>query len=734
MKKQQPHQNIRLFSLIIILIYSFSYGQSTIDPETPPRIGLVLSGGGARGFAHVGVLQILDSLNIPVHFITGTSMGSIVGGLYSIGYSGLDLDSLVKSIDWTIIFSDQPPREKLAYFEKQDVGRFQLSLQTRNYKIQEPSGLIFGQKISLLLTRLITPQYNDVNFDELPIPYRCIAADLITGNEVVLDQGSLPKAIRSSMSVPSIFTPVEWGDSLLVDGGVLNNLPVDVAREMGASHIIAVNVSAPLRSKENLSGAISILYQSLSLAANIKEKENLLKSDIVITPDLQGFSATDFAENKIRIMIERGKAAARKNLDQLLQLQQQSQSAIPSSKTRPRFNKGTLFGIYIQGNKRLSFAFIYQFLGLKPGQTFDIDLIENRIENLYSLGYFQIVDYKVEQQTPSQYRLYITVKENPGAFLRLGFRYQDNYKVILAANLKLKDFPIPGILSDMSYLFSGVQVWEWELGYPRRMFGTRAYPYIYGYYQDIPVDIYLERKKIAQYKKRSYGAAAGIGFVINNWGGIKTDYLYEKLLIDPNIAFSEEFTWPEWKYPVHLFRIYLNFDLLDDPLNPRHGYTSKIGYEKTINLIKQRDNYRRLYIDQSFYGTLFRRNTSSIHLFFGLTQRAELYRYYYLGGPNTFIGYNYDEFSGPNMGIYRFENALHLNNIFSILGIFNGGNIRKNYQEIDLKTNFKTGYGIGLQINTLVGPFRYIISFSEKETVQYFTFGYSLATRNDERK
>jgi NTE family protein len=734
MKKRQLHQHFSLLILIIVLIFSFSHGQPSTDLETQARIGLVLSGGGARGFAHVGVLQILDSLNFPIHYISGTSMGSIIGGLYAIGYSGRDLDSLAKNIDWTIIFSDQPPREKLAYFEKRDMGRFQLSLQTRNYRIQEPSGLIFGQKISLLLTRLITPQYNDINFNELPIPYRCIAADLITGNEVDLNKGSLPKAIRSSMSVPSIFTPVEWGDSLLVDGGVLNNLPVDVAQEMGASHIIAVNVGAPLRSKENLNGAISILYQSMSLAANKKEKENLLKADIVITPDLRGFDATDFDENKIRIMIEKGKAVARKSLDQLLQLQHRSKPATTVSRERPNFNEGTLFGIYIHGNQRLPFAFIYHFLGLRPGQTFNLDLIENRIENLYSLGYFQIIEYKVEQQTQSQYRLYITVKENPGAFLRLGFRYQDNYKVILAANLKLKDFPIPGILSDMSYLFSGLQVWEWELAYPRWMFGTRAYPYIYGYYQDIPVDIYLERKQVAQYKRRSYGAAGGIGFVINNWGAIKTDYLYEKLLIDPNIAFSEDFPWPEWKYPVHLFRIYLNVDLLDNPLNPKHGYASKIEYERTINLIDQQDNYRRLYVDQGFFGTLFRRNTSSIHLFFGFTDQAEAYRYYYLGGPDNFIGYNYDEFSGPNMGIYRFENSFHIGNTFSILGIFNGGNIWENYRKIDFKTNFKTGYGVGFQINTLVGPFRYIISYCEKKTVQYFTFGYSLATRNDDRK
>jgi outer membrane protein assembly factor BamA len=185
---------------------------------------------------------------------------------------------------------------------------------------------------------------------------------------------------------------------------------------------------------------------------------------------------------------------------------------------------------------------------------------------------------------------------------------------------------------------------------------------------------------------------------------------------------------------VHLLRIYLNVDLLDDPLVPQHGYSAKLGYEDTINLIEQHDNYRRLYFDQSFYGTVFRRNTSSIHLFFGFTHHTELYRYYYLGGPNTFIGYNYDEYAGPNMGIYRFENSFHWSRLVSILGIINGGNIWEDYQKIDFKENFKTGYGAGFQLNTFLGPFRYILSYSEKQTVQYFTFGYSLATRNDERK
>ncbi len=185
------------------------------------------------------------------------------------------------------------------------------------------------------------------------------------------------------------------------------------------------------------------------------------------------------------------------------------------------------------------------------------------------------------------------MKENPAASFRFGFYYQDNYKIILGANLNFKDFPLPGILSDMTYLFSGLQLWEWQLSYPRRMFGTRLYPYLYGYYQDIPVDIYFERKAIAKYKRRSYGGAAGLGFIVKNWGEIKVDYLAEKLLISPKIAFSEQFTWPEWKYDVHLIRIYATVDLLNDPLTPEHGYFSKFGYEGTINVIEQPDRYRR---------------------------------------------------------------------------------------------------------------------------------------------
>ena len=722
-----------LITLMIVSAPSLSWSALDLKQIQRTKIGLVLSGGGARGFAHIGVLQVIDSLNIPIDYIAGTSIGSIIGGLYAYGYSVNELDSLARTIEWPIIFSDKPPRSRLTYFEKWDMERFQLPLNIHKFKIQEPSGLIAGQKISLLLSRLTLSQSGQTDFDSLYIPFRCIAADIITGNEVVLKKGPLSKAIRASMSVPSIFTPIDWGDSLLIDGGVLNNLPVDVAQEMGADYIIAVNVGVPPKSRDKLTGALSIFIQSYALASKRKEDDNILKADLVITPDLHDISSIDFVENKIETMIKRGKEAAITQISKL-KLYSNKNIRTNSKKKYNNIHNALIYGIRILGNEKLPFSFIYQILGIKAGDFFDLDLLEARIELLYSLGYFETVTYHIEYHSQNQYILHIKVKEKPGGMLRLGFRYQDDKKGILGINLKYRDFPFPGILSDLSYLFSGLQIFEWELSYPRRMFGSGIYPYLYSFFQDIPVNIFFEREKVARYHQRSYGAAGGFGIVFKNWGIIRTDYMIEKLLVSPSIAFDEIFPWPEWKHNVHLGRIYLEIDLLDNPLTPKRGYKARIGYENTLDFIKQLGSYFRIYFDQHFYGTIINRNTSSLHLFFGFSKDMEFYRYFYLGGPSTFVGYNYDEFAGSNLGIYRIENQFNLNNTLSILAVMNAGHIWEDYKKINFTKDYKTGAGIGIQINTIVGPFRYILGFSGTETFQYFTVGFSLGTRIYERQ
>ena len=703
-------------------------------PAERPKIGLVLSGGGARGIAHIGVLKVLDSLQVPVDYIVGTSMGSIIGGLYALGYTPQELDSLSRSINWPVLFSDTPLRTNLSYLEKWDTERFQLTLSIEKWSIKAPSGLISGQKVSQLLNRLTVSHSETADFNQLPIPFNCVAVDLITGNEVILSQGYLAKAIRASMSIPSIFTPVEWGDSLLVDGGVLNNLPVDVVKQMGAEFVIAVNVGTPLRPKEDINNVVDVLMQSFGVAAKKKEEDNLALADLIITPDLEGFSISDFVNSKIPPMIERGLLAAQAQIPELQPYSRSSGLDEGHLGLRVSFENGVIYGVYISGNKKLSFSFIYQLLGLKPGQYFDTHILEKRIEYLYSLGYFQKIDYRLEKEEDNRYRLYLGVEEKPGALLRFGFRYEDDKKGVLGINARVKDLPFPGILNDMTVLFSGLQLWEWQLSYPRRLWGNYIYPYLYSFYQDIPIYIYSDKEKIARYHKRSFGGAIGLGFIIKNWGELRVDYMPEKLLVSPSIAFSPGFEWPEWKYNVHLGRIYFDVDLLDATLTPQHGYWAQLGYEQNLNFINQRESSNRIYIEQRFYGTLIRHNISSVQLFFGFTKNAEFYRYFYLGGAYTFVGYNYDEFSGPNVGIYRYEHRFQWQNAISLVGIFNAGNIWEDYRNISFKENFRTGYGIGIQIDSFLGPFRYILSFSRDHTIQYFTLGYTLATQNDKRK
>lgn len=716
---------------ISVLIFQSALGQEVRPPDSL-KIGLALGGGGAKGFAHLGVLKVIDSLGVPINYIAGTSMGAVVGGFYAAGYSAEQIDSIAQSMDWSSIFNDRPERKMLSYAERWETGRFQIPLEINRFKFLPPSGLIAGQKVSLLLSRQLLPSCEITDFDSLTIPFRCVAADLITGEEVVLGNGSLAKAIRASMSVPSVFTPVAWGDSLLVDGGVVNNLPVDIVKKMGANFVIAVNVSTLERSRKELKDAISILRQSLSILSNLKEKENLNQADIALNPELKDFSLTDFKNKKILKMIQIGERTARKNLESLKRMVP-NRPAKPHRIKNTQFPGGTIFGVHISGNRTLPFSFIYQLLGMKPGAILDINLLEKRIDYLYGLGYFETITYQVKHRPGNKFDLYIRVKEKKLNLARLGMRYVDDKKIIGAVNLKLGDFPLPGFRHEISFLFSGENLFEWEISYPRRWFGGQIFPYLNNFYRDIQVDIFSEREKVARYHKRSSGTALGFGLILNRWGILKADYILERLDVAPSIASSGGIVWPEWNHNLHLARVYSEIDQLDNPFLPKLGYKLQTQYEHTVGFIHQADHFQRFYLKSQFYFPTLPRLTTGLQFFLGLSTHAPLYGHFFLGGAETFVGMNYDEFAGPNVGIYRLDNYFRLNDTFSLMGIFNAGNIWQNYQEIDFSKNYFSGYGLGIYCDTIVGPVRYVFGKSGKKSFHYLSFGFNLTTHLDER-
>ena len=246
-------------------------GAQAVDAEddaTPrPRIGLVLGGGGARGAAHIGVLKELERLRIPVDAIAGTSMGAIVGGLYATGVNAEDLEELVSSLDWNAALSDTAAREDMSFRRKQDEREFPINFELglRGTDLVLPKGVIQGQELDLLLRKLTLHASHITDFDNFPIPFRAIASDIVAGEAVVMDSGDLAMAIRASMSVPGVFAPARIDGRLLVDGGLIGNLPIDVMKEMGVDIIIAVDVEFPLYKSEELKSVLTISEQMLTI-------------------------------------------------------------------------------------------------------------------------------------------------------------------------------------------------------------------------------------------------------------------------------------------------------------------------------------------------------------------------------------------------------------------------------------------------------------------------------------
>src|SRR5450755_3799292 len=276
-------------------------GASTAVPDAVrPRVCLVLSGGGARGMAHIGVLKVLEELKVPIDCIAGTSMGAVVGGLYASGMSAHDIDTTMRSVDWQEAFRDAPPRRDLAFRRKQDDRNFlvRLPLGLKHGKILLPKSLIQGQKLQETLRQLTLPFSNSTDFDLLPTPFRAVATDLITGNAVLMDKGDLAIALRASISAPGVFAPVESHDTLLVDGGLAENLPINVARAMHADILIVSDVSYPLQPRAGLDSAISISNQMLAILVrkdSDRQRATLGSSDILVEPVLGPASSTDFS-------------------------------------------------------------------------------------------------------------------------------------------------------------------------------------------------------------------------------------------------------------------------------------------------------------------------------------------------------------------------------------------------------------------------------------------------------
>jgi NTE family protein len=372
----------------------------TPAPATRPRICLVLSGGGARGIAHVGVLRALEDMHIPIDCIAGTSMGAVIGGLYASGLTASQIDETIRSVDWQEAFRDSPPRRDLTFRRKQDDRNFlvRLPLGLKHGHVLLPKGFIQGQKLEQTLRQLTLPFSNSTDFDQLPTPFRAVATDLVTGAAVLLDKGDLAIALRASMSAPGVFAPVEFQGKLLVDGGLAENLPIDVARAMHADVLIVSDVSYPLQPREALDSALSISNQMLAILVRKdadRQLATLGKQDVLIEPLLGGASSTNFSVPSSTIVA--GQDAVRAVGAQLDALRVGDGAYKEYMARRANREPGLpqiKFVRVDQQSERYEKTIVAE---LKPliGKPLDLDEVAARITELYGLGLFETLDYSL---------------------------------------------------------------------------------------------------------------------------------------------------------------------------------------------------------------------------------------------------------------------------------------------------------------------------------------------------
>ena len=435
-------------ALIVSCFVGSAAGQSVQPVKERPKVAVVLSGGSAKGFAHVGALQVLEEAGIPIDMIAGTSMGAVIGGLYAVGYTADMIDSLINLQDWNYLMRDHVSRQNLPATRRGDRKShlvslpYQLKIKERSGRVSLPPGVYAGQNIYSLFLNMTIGYQHEMNFDDLPIPFACVAADVRTGEEVVFREGVLPTAMRASMAIPGMFTPVELDSTLLIDGGIINNFPVDVAREMGADIVIGVVFPPDEKAIEKAQGSITeVTEQIWNFIGNHKREQNIKEADLLIMPDLYPYGAMDFQQQAIDSIISRGRKATMEKWDELIEIKKSLGMADEPSqeyrKKNPYIDVDTLIirDIRVEGVSPREEKLVLGWVSLKDNKVTrrQLDAMTARI---YGSDLFSRVYYRLDGEQP--FDLVFSVEPKQANTLNLGIHFDSKDMAAIYANTTIR--------------------------------------------------------------------------------------------------------------------------------------------------------------------------------------------------------------------------------------------------------------------------------------------------------
>ena len=703
--------------------------------DTRLRVGLVLGGGGARGAAHIGVLKELERRRIPVDAIAGTSMGAIVGGLYATGMSADELEYLVGSLDWAGALADKPDRKDLSFRRKQDDAQVPIGFElgVRGTELVLPKGVIQGQKLDLLLRELTQHASHINDFDQLPIPFRVIASDIERGEAWVMDKGDLAESIRASMSVPGVFAPVLIGDRLLVDGGIVGNLPIDVMQEMGVDIIIAVDVEFPLYGLEELGSVLAISEQMLTILIRKETRrqiERLGDRDVLIRPELGTYASTNFSE--ILDTIEPGEVAAREQSAKLadLSLDQATWDDYLANRKKPVEPASHLAFVRVVHDGKLAPAVLESKLSVEAGDSIDPAVLAHNANRLYGLQLYEQVSYRL-------------IEENEGTGVEYRARTKSWGPNILQFGVSLEDdfegstgFNVGARLTRSGVNRLGA---EWRndlrLGTDPKIFSEFYQPLSFDSRLFVAPHINLEQSNINTFamdstvaRLRLSEAEAGLDFgrELGRIGefriGVFRGFGEARVKVgDPAISNIDFDTGGAF--------VRLRFDTLDNARFPRSGLRSDLQWTLSRPGLGADSEFDTI---EGEVAQTWSRGKNSIQL--GLSYATTLesdnkvQEYFPLGGFLRLSGLERGEISGPHAALAKLIYYRRLGDTSGILDtpIYLGisaeaGNVWQTRSEMDFDSMLLNG-SMFLGFDTFIGPVYIAAGFAEHNQSNFYLF------------
>jgi len=631
-------------------------------PGTDEKLVLVLSGGGARGAAHIGVLKVLEELHIAPDLIVGTSMGSIIGGLYATGWSPEEIEELMASMDWNAVFSDKVPRSELSFRRKQDDRPIliQARLHFKGFKPYLPAGILGGQRLELLMDALQTESASAKHLDDLNIPFRAVAADIASGQAVVIDNTTLATAMRASMSIPGAFAPVELDGRKLVDGGSVANLPVGIAKQLGGTSVIAVDISSPLIADEDELDSFFSVFNQLNSLLTVGNRDRdvalLDDNDVLVQPDLEGISFVGFDHALEAVGI--GEATAREMADTLARFATKDDKEwneyITRQRRRPR-EPMTIDRVRIDNTSPVSDAIVRRSLSLKPPETYEPKSLLEDLMQLHSLRYFGIIDYRIEGDDGDR-ELVITTPPRPSGrgSVQVGFGFSDDFDGGIGYSLSARHqlLAVNRLGGEWQNVLQFGTVGLFESQFYQPLDGAMHWfvePSV-GVRSEL-AELWANGNPVVQYQIENLAAGIAAGRVLGRWGELRATAFTGNVRGAPRIG---DPSFPSDDERRGGFNLGFRVDNVDQVAFPRHGADAHAYYERSSKALGA-ENDTDLAAARIGYSISFSRNTLTPYLEYGENFESTLdyLNLFKLGGLGRLSGLGDNELLGEKMVLAR---------------------------------------------------------------------------------